>query len=121
MNAPVENSVTTREEWWKVFSDFAVAEQEPHYRRRSRRYPCEGEIKVEGEVDDEPFKQIWKILQVSEGGLMARSPREVPLETRVTVFWRRNERNLMMSGRVIHCTQTIGGYKVGIRLAFPGD
>jgi hypothetical protein len=121
MNAPVENSVTTREEWWKVLSEFAAAEKEPTYRRKSRRYPCEGEIKVVGMMDDEPFKQIWKILQVSAGGLMARSPREVLQETRVTVFWRRNERNLMMSGRVIHCTQTIGGYKIGIRLAFPDD
>jgi hypothetical protein len=119
MNASIESVSATREIWSKIVSTVSMAEMEPTMRRSTRRYSCSGEIKVSGEIDGEPFKQTWVLLQVSATGISARAHIEVPDRLKVAIVWRWQNQELLLSGRVMHSTQTVGGYKVGIRLNFP--
>lgn len=119
MNPIVDSAPTTRDEWSKIVSAASLAEMEPKARRNTRRYPCSGEIKVSGEIDDEPFRGTWNLLQVSMTGISARADREVPDRMKVTIRWRWGSQDVFVRGRVMHSTQTVGGYKVGVRLEFP--
>jgi len=62
--------------------------------------------------------QLWELWQVSPEGLTARAPREVPVDVRFALDVEINGETLCLRGRTMHCTQTIGGYKVGVRLIF---
>lgn len=119
MNPTAQMLPTSRDVWSKVVSAASLAEMEPKVRRTTRRYSCDGEIKVSGEIEDEPFRETWILLQVSMTGISARAPREVPDATKVTIRWQWGSQELLLRGRVMHSTQTVGGYKVGVRLDFP--
>lgn len=118
MNAYTQVILTTRQEWWKIVSTYSRAEKEPKYRRVSRRYTCSGEIKVTGEIDDEPFRQTCALLQISAEGITARARQMIPNDIAIMIHWHRDEQDLVVLGKVVHCTQTIGGYKLGIQLEF---
>lgn len=119
MNPTAEMLPTSRDEWSRVVSAASLAEMEPKARRTARRYSCNGEIKISGEIDNEPFRETWNVLQVSMTGISARAPREIPDATKVAIRWRWESQDLFLRGRVVHSTQTIGGYKIGVRLDFP--
>lgn len=119
MNLTTESTLTSRDEWLKFVSATSLSEMEPKVRRTTRRYPCDGEIKVTGEIDGEPFRGTWDLIQVSMTGISARASREVPDRMKVALRCRWGSQDLSLRGRVMHSTQTVGGYKVGIRLDFP--
>lgn len=104
--------------WVEVISKLCEPEVEPRYRRAHRRYPCNGEIKVWLTVDDCDTRQTWAMTQVSSEGISAIAPNEVPELVRVTIQWIQEHETIILKGRVRHCTQTIGGYKVGVQLSF---
>lgn len=119
MNASIDCVPMTREVWVEIVSAISLAEMEPKMRRTTRRYSCDGEIKVSGVIDDVPFQSTWILMQVSVTGISARAMREIPDRMKVAIRWRWNGQEQLLHGRVMHCTQTIGGYKIGLRLDFP--
>ncbi len=119
MGTPVDCFFATKQEWLKIVVAFSRTNKKSEFRRTSGRYACTGEIKVLGEINDEPFKQTWSLMQLSAEGLTARSHLAIPEETHVSIHWHQGEQDLVLLGQVRHCTQTVGGYKVGIKLEFP--
>jgi hypothetical protein len=114
----VREAIATKEQWSTAIAAIISAEFEPRCRRSLRRYPADGEIKATYQVDDEPVSEAWDLYQVSLAGLSARSSREIPEGARLELEVHINGDVLRLRGKVRHCTQTLGGYKVGIEILF---
>ena len=104
--------------WVELISTLGEPEVEPKFRRTHRRYPCNGEIKVRFATDEGMKQRTWSLIQVSSEGITAIAPEEVPDRFRIDIEWHREDEIIMLSGRIVHCTQTIGGYKIGVKLKF---
>lgn len=104
--------------WRKMLSAQVAGEIESHSRRSWRRYPAEGEVKAEYKVDGEPRKRTWDLLQIAAGGLTVRTGEEMPTDTPVALYINMDGNPVPARGLTRHCTQTLGGYKVGIKLLF---
>jgi len=53
--------------------------------------------------------------------MMLHSHREVAQSTAVDIEWYEGDAILTLSGKVRHCTGTVGAFKVGIELQFPSS
>ena len=114
----VREAFATNEQWNTAIAKMVKGEFEPQYRRNFRRYTIDGEIRVTSQADGEPVSESWDLHQVTPVGLSARSSREIPEGARLKLEVHINGQVLRVRGKVKHCTQTIGGYKVGIQLLF---
>lgn len=75
-------------------------------------------------IDHTPPKAIdrWAaIIQLSPGGLMVRAQRPIADDTPLRLEIALEDEIVHAEGRVAHCTQTVGGYKIGIELVFSED
>ena len=104
--------------WRKMLAAQVAGEIESHSRRHWRRYPAEGEVKAEFMVDDQPRKRTWDLLQIAAGGLTVRTGEEMMVNTQVLLHINMDGNPILARGLTRHCTQTLGGYKVGIKLLF---
>ncbi len=69
---------------------------------------------------NQPTELRVKLLNASADGVMVLTREEVPADiSAVMAFNSDDEIEYVLAGDVVHCTSTIGGYKVGIRLRFP--
>jgi hypothetical protein len=118
----VREGFATNEQWNTAIAEVVNTEVKTQGRARCRRshqrYAADGEIKVTGQIDGEPLNELWDLRQVSLVGISARSSREIPERARLEFELCINGHLLRVEGEVKHCTQTVGGYKVGIRLLF---
>lgn len=113
-----QRSFATRKDWNTLVEKMTQPEIEPAYRRQSRRYAAEGNILATCLSDLKPMIQTWDLRQVSAEGLTARSPRVVPEYTRFVLDVNINEQAIRLKAKVRHCTQTVGGYKIGLEILF---
>ena len=102
--------------WRKIIAKHIDAKIEAHSRRSWKRYRVEGSVIAEYRLDDKLHKRSCGLLEVSAGGLMIRMDHEIPQGTWIDLQIELEEATLLSTGMTCHCTQTIGGYKVGIRL-----
>ena len=58
------------------------------------------------------------VLDASTTGIMIRQREEMDVGTLVIVRAVLDDQDVAIAGQVMHCTQTVGGYKVGIELHF---
>ncbi|MBI5763421.1 MAG: PilZ domain-containing protein [Planctomycetes bacterium] len=108
------------DEWLRRISAVVAPESEPVLRRSFRRYSVTGEVKAVGCRDDgTPFRRTWTLLQVSAEGLSIKSEEPLPVETQLELAVNIDGNPMPVRGTVVHCTQTLGGYKLGVRLHFP--
>lgn len=108
----------TESAWRKILAVRVSADFERGTRRNWRRYPIVGEVKVQYRVDDQPRKRSWDILTGSARGLTLRSDEELPLDTKLTMEILLEEGTFPATAVVRHCTQTVGGFKLGIQFVF---
>ena len=66
--------------------------------------------------DDGPHRRMLMILDVSNEGLMAKGNDPIPVNTPVDMEVIVDEHPVEIRGDVIHCTGTLGGFKIGIQL-----
>ncbi len=111
----------TQDEWQRTLAGVVEAEFEPHYRRQHRRYAVTGEVKAVGEMDGQPFKKTWPLLEASAEGLTAKATSEFLVGTSLILQIHLSNSSLTIRGRIKHCTQTLGGYKLGIHLQFSSE
>src|ERR1043166_9870102 len=104
--------------WLRIIAKCIDAKIEAHSRRSWKRYRIGGSVIAEYRLDDKRHKRSCGLLEVSAGGLMLRMDNEIPLGTWIDLQIELKEDTLLSTGMTCHCTQTIGGYKVGIRLLF---
>ena len=104
--------------WRRVLACQVEAAFESHSRRNWRRYHIDGEITVKLVLDGKPRTRTWNLLQVAAGGLTVRTGEVIAADTPVDLRIQFDETPLFAKGVTCHCTQTLGGFKVGIRLIF---
>lgn len=112
----------SREAWQALLArSVSAPEFEPPVRRRSRRYGAwlgvawhilyqKGRKLVELRV---------KLMNAAPEGVMVLSREEVPECIPVLLtFIADVEQEYLLSGKIQHCTSTVGGYKIGVQLCF---
>ena len=114
----------TREDWLRILTIRVVPEAERLRKRRNRRYEVpDGLVKLvftlETGVSRVAVVRTAGLLQISKGGLMVKSHKPIPLGTGVAMDVNLGDHAFTILGRVKHCTGTLGGFKVGIRVQFP--
>lgn len=117
----MSEQVTTisRERWQRILTRYVTPEFEPPIRRHSRRHGVEfGVVRLQYQENGESIDRTVTLLQVSEGGVMVRSHKPIKSRIRLRMDITLENDTVSLSGQVSHCTQTVGGYKVGIELSF---
>jgi hypothetical protein len=115
--APVSRSA-----WQELLARKVPApEVEPAVRRRCRRYTVQlGAWCILYLKGLNPTELRVKLLNASLDGVMVLSREEVPENVQVVMAFNGDEEiEYVLAGEGVHCTSTVGGYKVGIRLRFP--
>lgn len=111
-------AAVSREKWIETLMSVVQAEFEPPVRRKHRRYPIVGTVRLLARVEDEPIRRTLSLMEGSVDGLTARSEFELPMDLRADLVVNVAGEPLSLRGRVVHCTQTLGGFKVGFELEF---
>jgi hypothetical protein len=109
----------TRQRWREVLSPYAGPEEDGHRRTDERYYIALGSVKLAFEENGVPIERTGRVLNASEGGLMVRQYEGILPDTQLQIEATIGEESFALAGRVAHCTQTVGGFKVGIELKFP--
>lgn len=120
MTASTQIKYTTRDQWLNFLEQVVEPTTEKCQRRQYRRYALNSYVTVYGEADGEAFRTTWALHQVSRGGMMAVARREFPVWIDVSIELAWDDRTMLLRGKIRHCTQTVGGYKIGVQLIFPG-
>ncbi len=111
--------IPTRQRWTELLAQLGESEK-PDYRRSNQRsYVQFGAAKLS--FDDEqgtPVVRTGRLLNASDDGLMVKQYESIPDETELRVEATIGDEVFALTGRVIHATQTVGGFKIGIELRF---
>jgi len=113
----------TRDRWLEVLKQKAESEEGPSIRRKHSRHYALGyatirETSSDDTPPDKPVGAKGELIQVSSEGCMVRTQRELKPMTLVEVEIPIDDDVYVVSGKVIHSTGTVGGYKTGIQLRF---
>lgn len=106
------------DEWQRVIARNVSAELEPRVRRRHRRYAVKGEVKATYSLDGKSYKRTWRLLEVSATGLTVKSHEPLPGDVFFLMYVDMDGDPVCLRGEAVHSTQTLGGFKTGIRLQF---
>ena len=110
----------TRAAWGAWIAQVPPGERETGVKRRDlRRAIAAGPIQVRYAAEGRACRQACWVLEVSAHGLTLRAPRSVPEGAFVDVWWPDEAQMLRLRGDVAHCTETVGGYKLGVKLDLP--
>jgi hypothetical protein len=112
----------TREDWQAVLSQHVPApEIEPPVRRGQRRYgvPLGGWRLLFHDRENHALEVRGTLRNASPTGVMLVCRQELSTNTPVLLAFNDGERECVLTGEIAHCTSTIGGHKVGVRLRFP--
>lgn len=116
----------TRDEWLAVLGRLVRPEIEPLRRRKYRRYsiepPSYGDARLSfrpgRSPTTRPAVRSGPVLDISPAGMMVKTYSELPVGVQVSAQVVLDGLRLALRGRVVHCTNTLGGFKVGIELHF---
>ncbi len=113
----------TRGQWLKVVADRGVNSTEPLGRRAHRRYQTSGVARLSSPPDANNSGN-WihtraRVVGISAGGISLRSYQAIPENSPVDVELYMADYAFTLSGTVVHCTQSVSGFRVGIELQFP--
>ena len=105
--------------------DRGVDSTEALGRRAHKRYQTPGAVRLSSPSDaDNQWSYIHirgTVLDISEGGISLRSEQKIPEDSHVDLdVYLAGDDGLTLSGTVVHCTQSVDGFSVGIELQFPG-
>lgn len=107
-----------REDWERIVIRYATVIAAPPVKRRHPRYDTTGRAKLSKAGSQAVLVETCALLQVSAEGLTLRSHDEIPLHELLAIEVRLTDRAVLLHGRVVHCTGTVGGYKLGVLLTF---
>lgn len=113
---------TTRERWIYVVGTVSEVETDPPVRRRAPRYDLvygSTLVRFRHPTNGRLIERTCNVLEVSNTGLMLRSREEIPPRTRVDLEACVGDELVFIHGAVMHCTTSVGAFKVGISLDFP--
>lgn len=111
----------TQERWLEILSQQRVFEV-PEHRRQNPRHDIEcGAVALVFEELGAPVVRTGILLNASAVGLMIKQHKAIRTGTPVRVEATLGKESFLLTGHVVHSTQTIAGFKVGIELEFPGQ
>lgn len=110
----------SREAWMALLAKGVCGAQfEPPVRRKHRRYPVDlGSWRLLYHRYRKPFELRVKLLNAAPSGVMVLSREVVPEKADVLLAFGHGDKMHVLSGHVVHCTSTVGGHKVGVKLSF---
>lgn len=115
---PTRFEASLRERWLHLVARHAEAYPNEYRRSTERHYIGFGSVRLWFNDEGEQQERTGNLLNISHGGLMVKQYQELepgtPLKLEVVV----GEDTLQLAGHAAHCTQTLGGYKVGVELEF---
>jgi hypothetical protein len=90
-------------------------------RKHPRRTVAIGTVDVA--VTHKGTSAVWpgKLLNLSPAGVLIKQRRRIDCGIPVLVRLMLADEEAILPGSVVHCTETVGGYKVGIRLLFDNE
>jgi hypothetical protein len=120
VSQPTQLRCLTREQWVRFVSRQIPPDANPPTRRSTQRRRLEyGIARLSYKQAGRSISYVTTLLEISVTGLMIKTRRLVPGETELRVQMLVEEAPLAVVGTVIHSTQTVGGFKTGVRLMFP--
>lgn len=114
------DGTTTRERWQEILAHFPPDESPEHRRQRSRGDAGYGTVTLAFTDDGKSVERTGRLLNASAAGLMVRQQGKIARGTHVVAKMILADATAVLTGRVVHCTATVGGFKIGIGLSF-GD
>ena len=107
------------EDFWQRFLRRAVAPvYKPDVKRETPRYAYQGEAKLFMEENGEWHTRWLSLLNISLDGVTAKGNTELPMGVKVFLEMNPEGTPFVVRGEIVHCTTTVGGYKIGIKLEF---
>lgn len=116
--ASAEKIPATPAAWRAWVQRFLPAEGDEHRRDEPRRLVAGVTVRIAFHHRDNPRAVRGKLRDTSDGGLQILLPVLIKENTLVVIQIETPEAYLAIGGIVMHCTQTVGGYKIGVRLQF---
>ena len=112
----------TPEQWTQLVAQHGSGLAASLMRRRQLRYHVQGPTRVAFSRHADS-SEAWKahtcsVLDISNDGLMLRCREEVPVHTPLAIELYFGDQTIMVFGTVVHCTQTVGAFKTGVKLRF---
>jgi hypothetical protein len=77
-----------------------------------------GSLELAFERGGRPLKRTGKLLNASVDGVLVMQHERIADGTIVLMQLMFHDGQIRLLGHVVHCTETVGGYKVGIGLQF---
>lgn len=111
----------TRSRWADLVAQCAREASVANRRQETRRFALGATARLAFEKSGRPATQFAGVLNVSTDGVMLKSANRIAYGTAVVLQLAITDEPVILAGRVIHCTQTVGGYKVGIELQFQDE
>jgi hypothetical protein len=120
MSAPVET--TQREQWDVVVSACAAkfnAASRTEFRRKHVRLDADlGTVRLAFDKRGVPTVRTGRLLNASSDGVMIRLQEHLEHGATVLMQMTLADQPVVLVGRVNHCTETVGAFKIGIELQF---
>jgi hypothetical protein len=110
--------ITARKRWEELLARYPEAPAPEHRRTSPRRDSGGDRVELTFERDGQAAVRGGRLLNASSEGVMIGQREELAPGTAVRLHVMLGEVAARLDGRVIHCTQTVGGFKVGIQLLF---
>lgn len=111
------NETATLERWRQYVTENGDGEMSRQVKRGEPRVDVFGAAEIETQAEG---SVRCSVLEISTHGLMMRSRTRLPPSTAVVVTAYLGDESFALTGSVVHCTQTVGAFKIGIQLD-PGD
>ena len=114
----------TRGQWLKAVDDLGGDLKEPRGSRTHRRHQTQGAARLSSPPDANNSGN-WiharaRVVGISAGGISLRSEQVIPVDSHVDLeLYLAGDDAFTLSGTVVHCTQSVSGFSVGIELLFP--
>ncbi len=110
---------TSRKDWEALVTLHPKQSFTEHRRHNGWRSPAMGSARlVFKQQDGRPEVRAGRVLNISPGGVQIWQAEDINWGTEVVVQVRVAERDMLLFGRVAHCTEAVGGFKVGVELQF---
>ena len=112
---------TSRSKWQEIIASCCSDETDEYRRGDERRPASSAAVRLAFHSNGRPVQQTSRILNVSPSGLMIRHNQRLDSGTSMVLQADLHGEAILLHGRVVHCTSTVGGYKIGIELRFADD
>jgi hypothetical protein len=118
MAEPVET--LTREQWEELVFRNSTKPPDEYRRGQARRDTAWEPVQLAFQKLGDSVVRNGKLMNASAGGVMVRLTENLDYGTMLVMRVIFADQPVVLVGRVVHCTETIGAYKIGIELQF-GD